>query len=65
MTAGWGEGIAGRNVCEAHERTHEGELPRVIDLRPGMRLPVAVIVGSASFRSWPRSIKFQGYAAAH
>jgi hypothetical protein len=26
------EGIAGRNVCEAHERMHEGELPRVIQL---------------------------------
>ena len=29
---GSGEGIAGGNVCEAHERTHEGELPRVIEL---------------------------------
>ena len=29
---GSGEGIAGRNVCEAHKRTHEGELPRVIEL---------------------------------
>jgi hypothetical protein len=29
---GSGEGIAGRNVCEAHERMHEGELPRVIEL---------------------------------
>jgi hypothetical protein len=29
---GSGEGIAGRDVCEAHERVHEGELPRVIKL---------------------------------
>ena len=29
---GSGEGIAGRNVCEADERMHEGELPRVIEL---------------------------------
>src|SRR5215469_11998015 len=29
---GSGEGIAGGNVCEAHEGTHEGELPRVIEL---------------------------------
>ena len=28
-----------------------------VDLRPGMRFPVAVIVGSASLRSWPRSTK--------
>jgi hypothetical protein len=25
---GSGEGVAGRNVCEAHERMHEGELAR-------------------------------------
>jgi hypothetical protein len=29
---GSGEGTAGRNVREAHERMHEGELPRVIEL---------------------------------
>jgi hypothetical protein len=29
---GSGEGIAGRNVCKAHERMHQGELPRVIEL---------------------------------
>ena len=28
---GSGEGIAGRNVCEAHQRMHQGELPRVIE----------------------------------
>jgi len=26
------KGIAGRDVCEAHKRMHEGELPRVIEL---------------------------------
>ena len=29
---GSGEGIAGRDMCEAHECVHEGELPRVIAL---------------------------------
>ncbi len=29
---GGGEGISSRNVCEAHERMHQGELPRVIEL---------------------------------
>ena len=29
---GSGEGVAGRNVCEAYERMHEGKLPRVIEL---------------------------------
>ena len=28
---GRGEGIAGRDVCEAHERMHESELARVIE----------------------------------
>jgi hypothetical protein len=32
---GGGEGIAGRNLCEAHERTHEAELPQVIELEAG------------------------------
>ena len=26
------KGIAGRDVCKAHKRMHEGELPRVIEL---------------------------------
>jgi hypothetical protein len=29
---GGGEGIAGCDVCEAYERVHQGELPRVIEL---------------------------------
>ena len=32
MDFGSGEGIAGCDVCEAHERVHQGELPRVIEL---------------------------------
>jgi len=54
MTAGWisagGEGITGCDVCEANECMHQGELPEGDRaLRPGMRFPVEVIVGSASF----------------
>ena len=26
------KGIAGRDVCEAHKRMHEGKLPRVVEL---------------------------------
>ena len=29
---GGGEGIAGCDMCEAHERMHQGELPRVVEL---------------------------------
>jgi len=29
---GGGEGITGCDVCEANERMHQGELPRVIEL---------------------------------
>ncbi len=29
---GSGEGVAGRDVCEAYECVHEGELPRMIEL---------------------------------
>ena len=32
MDFGGGEGIAGCDVCEAYQRMHEGELPRVIEL---------------------------------
>ena len=41
---GSGEGIAGRNVCEAHERMHEGELPRVIELDSRISCWMLVIV---------------------
>ena len=32
MDFGGGDGIAGCDVCEAYQRMHEGELPRVIEL---------------------------------
>ena len=48
---GGGEGVATGNVGEPHEGVHQGELSRVVELGPGMRIPVRVIVGSASFRS--------------
>jgi len=36
---------------------HEGELSWVVELEAGDALSVEVIVGSVSFRSWPRSMK--------
>ena len=32
MDFGGGEGIASRDVCEAYERMHQGELPGVVKL---------------------------------
>jgi hypothetical protein len=36
---------------------HEGELAGIVELEPGMRFPEVVIVGCASFRNCPRSMK--------
>jgi len=36
---------------------HPCQLTRVIELQAGIRLPLGGIVGSASFRSGPRSMK--------
>ena len=33
-----GEGIGGRDVCEAYKRTHQCELPRVVELEAGNAL---------------------------
>ena len=37
MDFGGGEGIAGCDVCEACERMHQGELPRMIELEAPVR----------------------------
>jgi hypothetical protein len=67
-TAGWVsavmQGVAGGDVREAHQRMHEGKLPRVIELEARDALSGEVIVGSASFRSWPRSTKVSRRPAA-
>ncbi len=49
--------VAAGDVGEAHERVHQGELPRVVELEAGDALARRVIVGAASVRGWPRSIK--------
>ena len=38
MDFGSGEGIASRDVCEAHKRVHQSKLPRMIELEAGNAL---------------------------
>jgi hypothetical protein len=46
---GSGEGVAGRDVCEAGERMHEGELPRVIELEADSGLSIGGSDGSSRY----------------
>lgn len=57
VDVGRGEGIASRSVCESYQACITASCRGLSRLRPGIPFPDEVIVGSASFRSWPRSMK--------